>query len=76
MTKSNNSDPREVLSAKISSKSAAGWRDFCFAHGITLTAMLEIAGLELAKESNPPIEARQAMIEKAREMDRERRMRK
>lgn len=67
---------REVLSAKISSEALSGWRDFCLAHGVTLTAMLEVAGLELAKESNPPIEARQIMIRKAREIDLARRVRK
>lgn len=76
MKKSTSPEPRETLSAKISSESATGWRNFCFTHGITLTAMLEVAGTELSKETNPPIEARRVMIEKAREIDRERRMRK
>ncbi len=76
MKNRDNPDTREILSAKISSESATGWREFCYAHGITLTAMLEVAGLDLAKESNPPIKARQRMIENAREVDRIRRARK
>ncbi len=69
-------ETREVLSAKISSYAVAGWRDFCARHGITITAMLEIAGRELAEESDPPIKARQSMIKKARKVDLQRRKRK
>ena len=76
MKNMDNPDTREILSAKISSESAAGWREFCHTHGITLTAMLEVAGLELGKEANPPISARLRMVENAREVDRNRRARK
>ncbi|MEM8649560.1 MAG: hypothetical protein AAGF54_03425 [Pseudomonadota bacterium] len=70
------SEVRVVLSAKISETSAKGWHDFCAVHGITVSAMLEIAGRELAKETNPPIEARMQMVKMAREIDRQRRARK
>ena len=70
-------DEREVLSAKISRESAEGWRNFCSANGISLTAMLEVAGLELSNEAIPPTtEARIRMIAGAREIDIRRRSRK
>ena len=69
-------ETREVLSAKISSYAVAGWREFCATHGVTITAMLEVAGRELAKETDPPIEPRRAMIAKARQVDLQRRKRK
>ena len=71
------SDERVVITAKISSQSAAGWRNFCDQNGISLTAMLEVAGLELAEETAPPIvEARQKMVEAARVVDGSRRARR
>ncbi|MEM7067717.1 MAG: hypothetical protein AAF478_02440 [Pseudomonadota bacterium] len=76
MPNTDNPETREVLSAKISAIAVAGWRDFCALHGITLTAMLEVAGRELADNLNEPIEPRRKMIEKAREVDRLRRRRK
>ena len=70
-------EEREILSAKISRKSAEGWRQFCAANGISLTAMLEVAGLELADEPVPPkTDARIRMIAGAREVDIRRRSRK
>ena len=68
---------KEVISAKISSESAAGWRNFCEANGISMSAMIEVAGLELAKEGHPPtIPARQQLVEQARAVDIARRARK
>ena len=68
---------RETLTAKISTESARGWKDFCNSNGISLTAMIEVAGLELAQETNPPtVQARISMIEKARAIDIARRSRK
>ncbi len=70
-------EEREVLTAKVSREAAAGWRDFCAKHGVSITAFLEVAGRELAAETIPPTEeARQRMVEKAREVDRNRRSRK
>ena len=70
-------EEREILSAKISRQSAEGWRNYCAANGISLTSMLEVAGLELAVEPVPPMtEARIEMIEKARQVDIKRRSRK
>ena len=69
-------ETREVLSAKISSYAVSGWREFCARHGVTITAMLEVAGRELAQESDPPIKARRDMITKARQVDLHRRKRK
>jgi len=44
---------------------------------VSLSAMLEVAGLELAAETMPPtVETRQRMILTAREIDRMRRVRK
>jgi len=44
---------------------------------MSLTAMLEVAGLELAEENIPPdVEARRRMVTKAREVDRLRRVRR
>ena len=68
---------REVITAKISRKAADGWRQFCAANGVTLTALIEVAGLDLAKETSPPtVEARVKMVQRAREIDLERRSRR
>ena len=68
---------RETLTAKISPESARGWKEFCNNNGISLTAMIEVAGLELAQETNPPsVPARAKMVENARVVDIERRSRK
>jgi hypothetical protein len=70
-------DDREILSVKISKKSIAGWREFCAHGGVSLTAMIEVAGLQLAKETMPPkVPARLEMIKQAREIDLARRSRK
>ena len=70
-------EEREILSVKISKKSIEGWRDFCAHGGISLTALVEVAGLQLANETMPPkVQARIEMIKKAREIDLERRSRK
>ena len=76
MNNDDNPEKREVISAKISAASAAGWREFCYQHGVSLTAMLEVEGLDLAAESTPPTQGRQNQIEKARLVDRVRRARK
>lgn len=71
------SDPQIQLSVKVSKKSAEGWRNFCDKNGITLTAFIEVAGLQLVDEATPPkVKERQLMVEKAREVDRKRRIRK
>ena len=44
---------KKVISAKISKESADGWRDFCHVNGVSLTALIEVAGLQLAQETNP-----------------------
>lgn len=70
-------DDRKVITAKISRESAEGWRKFCVANGVTLTALIEVAGLDLAVESSPPaVEARIKMIARAREVDLARRSRR
>ncbi len=70
-------EEREILSVKISKKSIEGWREFCTYGGISLTALVEVAGLQLANETMPPkVEARIDMIKMAREVDLERRSRK
>lgn len=76
MNKDDAPENREVISAKISAASAAGWREFCYQHGVSLTAMLEVEGLELAAENSAPSKARQDLIAKARLVDRIRRARK
>lgn len=69
--------PKEVLSAKISHQAANGWRDFCGHHGISVSALLEVAGRELAAETMPPTEeARIRMVKAARQIDQQRRSRK
>jgi hypothetical protein len=73
----NDLEHREILSAKISKRSAEGWKRFCHGNGISLTAMIEVAGLQLADEQVPPrIEARVEMVKQAREIDIERRSRR
>ena len=68
---------RETLSAKVSLDSANGWKEFCRNNGISISAMLEVAGLRLANESHPPrSEERASMVEEARRVDIERRARK
>ena len=71
------SAPKIVLSAKVSKESADGWKNFCDNNGITLSAFIEVAGLQLANESAPPnVRERQLMVEKARKIDQQRRSRK
>ena len=77
MTADETNEDRVVITAKISRESADGWRKFCDGNGMSLTAMLEVAGLELAEENIPPdVEARRRMVTKAREVDRLRRVRR
>ena len=70
-------EDREVISAKVSQNSAAGWRKFCEQNGVSLAALLEVAGLQLADEANPlaAIE-RIDMVEEARAIDIQRRSRR
>lgn len=71
------SEGRVVITARISPESAAGWRRFCDASGVSMTAMLEAAGRDLAEETFPPTaKERQRMVLNAREIDRQRRVRK
>ena len=68
---------KKVISAKISKESADGWRDFCHDNGVSLTALIEVAGLQLAQETHPPtVQARVKMVEEARRVDIERRARR
>ncbi|MDJ0640177.1 MAG: hypothetical protein QNJ20_15215 [Paracoccaceae bacterium] len=70
-------EDREVISAKVSQGSAAGWRKFCEDNGVSLAALLEVAGLHLADETNPPTTTeRIEMIEEARAIDIQRRSRR
>ena len=70
-------DSRKVISAKVSSRAARGWRSFCEANGITISAMIEVAGEQLAGETAPPaVEERRVMVEKARALDAKRRTRR
>jgi len=74
---SEDKETREVLSAKISKPAAEGWKRFCRGNGISLTAMIEVAGLQLGEEQVPPgIQARVDMVDLAREIDIARRSRK
>ena len=68
---------RYMISGRLSKKAAAGWRDFCDANGISLTAFLEIAGLDLADDSSPSkVPERRKMVEKAKAIDTRRRGRR
>lgn len=70
-------ETREVISAKVSLKSAKGWRDFCAEHGISMSAALEAAGLRLAKSPTGSLEdARRSLVEDARLIDIQRRSRR
>lgn len=69
--------PEITLSVKVTANSAEGWKGFCEKNGITLSAFIEVAGLQLLNETAPPtIKERQVMVEKAREIDQKRRIRK
>ncbi len=68
---------KETLSAKISSDAYVGWRDFSHANGVSVTAMVEVAGLDFAEETNPRnVLIRKEMVEKARAIDIARRSRR
>ena len=68
---------RHVVSAKISAEAAEGWRRFCESNGVSLTAMIEVAGISLAGESTPPVvPERIRMVEQARMIDIQRRARR
>ncbi len=72
-----NHPPQVTLSVKVSNESADGWKSFCDANGITLSAFIEVAGQQLATESYPPkVEERKHMVELARNIDQQRRIRK
>ena len=68
---------REIVSGRVSAQSAEGWRSFCRKNGISLAGFLEAAGLALARETFPPsVKERQRLVQKAREVDLERRSRR
>ncbi len=70
-------EKREVISAKVSQESLAGWRKFCVENGVSMAALLEVAGLQFAKETNPPTQKeRVEMVEMARNIDIQRRSRR
>ena len=72
-----NPESREIVSGRVSAASAKGWREFCQNNGISLAAFLEAAGLALSKETFPPtVKERQLIVERAREVDLERRKRR
>ena len=69
-------DTRKVISAKLSKEAAEGWRKFCHGNGVSLSAMMEVAGLQLGEEPAPPNHpTRIEMVEQARAIDIERRSR-
>ena len=70
-------EERRIISARLSAEAAAGWREFCRANGVSLTAFMEVAGRDLAEDSAPSsVKARQEMVEAAREIDMRRRERR
>ena len=74
---SNNTEEREVISARVSADAAQGWRKFCEDNGISLSAFLEAAGLVLSEETYPPsVEERRALVDAARAVDQRRRSRR
>ena len=69
-------DTRKIVSAKLSKEAAEGWQKFCHANGVSLSAMMEVAGLQLGEEDSPPRNpTRVGMVELARSIDIERRSR-
>ena len=66
---------KKIISAKVSLESADGFTDFCKSNGISLSAFLEVAGLDLKEETTPPSPVRQRVVERAREVDQLRRRR-
>lgn len=71
------SSPQVTISVKVTEQSAKGWKSFCDANGITLSAFIEVAGRQLATETHPPsVKERIHMVELARDIDRQRRTRK
>ncbi len=72
-----NNSPQVTISVKVTEQSAEGWKSFCDANGITLSAFIEVAGRQLATETHPPsVEERIRMVDLARDIDRQRRTRK
>ena len=73
----NNHSPQVTISVKVTEESSNGWKSFCDANGITLSAFIEVAGRQLATETHPPsVPERMHMVEMARDIDRQRRTRK
>ena len=69
--------PEITISVKVSEQSSNGWKQFCEKNGITLSAFIEVAGLQLLDETAPPqVEARQKMVEMSRKIDQQRRVRR
>ena len=70
-------EERIAINARLSRASAEGWRGFCQANGISLSAFLEVVGLNLAGDTAPSrIPERDRMVEAARAVDIERRNRR
>lgn len=44
------SEEKVVISARVTRSSAQGWRTFCEANGISLSAMLEVVGKILIED--------------------------
>ena len=75
MTKKNPS--RAIISARVSEESAEGWHSFCNKNGVSLSAIIEVTGLELMNEQAPPKEPmRQRLVHEARMVDIQRRTRR
>ena len=71
------SEDRLMVSVRLSPEAARGWREFCRKNGISLTAFMEVAGVDLANDLAPSsIPERQRMVEQAREIDISRRERR
>ncbi len=68
---------RVVISAKVSAASAAGWKTFCRENAVSLAALLEVMGQELADgEASLHGTERERLVGRARDIDNARRARK
>jgi hypothetical protein len=62
---------RYPMNAFLSRPSRDGWKHFAARHGVTFTGLLEVIGLDLA--AGEPVVLDDELVERAREVDNERR---
>jgi hypothetical protein len=64
-----------AVTVRLSDAARAGWEDVCLAHGVTLTALVESIGCTFAETGITLLPAAMMVIDRARQIDADRRRR-